>query len=87
MLNVQQVRLRFAFAKLLVLTSPICKRLGSKGSGSAELPRMAVVPRRNEICEMQISQVKNVQGGTFFTVPALYFGSEIQGEFPERKSR
>ncbi|EPF29729.1 hypothetical protein HMPREF9195_00433 [Treponema medium ATCC 700293] len=40
----------------------------------SEPPWTAVDSCRNEICEMQISQVKNVYGCTFFTVSPLYFG-------------
>ena len=36
-------------------------------------PRMAVVPCSNEICISQISQVRNVHGSTFLTVPAVLF--------------
>ena len=32
---------------------------------------MAVVPCSNEICELQISQVRNVQGSPFLTVPPV----------------
>ena len=45
----------------------------------AEPPRMAVVPRRNEICEMQISQVKMCKDvhfdracGCFLYAPSIY---------------
>ena len=38
-----------------------------------EAARMPLVPCRNEICGMQISQLKNVQGRTFFNVPAGIF--------------
>ena len=38
-----------------------------------EAARMPLVPCRNEICGMQISQVRNVHGSTFLTVSPLYF--------------
>ena len=46
MLDVQKVRLRFAFAKLLVSAPPICKRLTE--NGISERTWMSVVPCRSK---------------------------------------
>ena len=77
------------FFSRLGSTSPICKRLTEKGCltrvspllktvlNVSVPPRMAVVPRKNEICAMQISQVRNVQGCTFLTEPAVNLCSRL----------
>ena len=77
------------FFSRLGSTSPICKRLTEKGCltrvspllktvlNVSVPPRMAVVPRKNEICAMQISQVKNVHGCTFLTEPAVNLCSRL----------
>jgi len=49
----------------------ICKSAGSVP------PWMAVIPHRNEICEMQILQLKNIHGRIFFNVPAGVFCSRL----------
>ena len=50
-----------------------------------EAARMPLVPCRNEICGMQISQVKNVQGRTFFNVPAGIFCALLVSASPISK--
>ena len=82
MLNVHQVRLRFIFARASYLRR-LFQKAYERGIYCVTAhklilnvsipPWMAVVPRRNEICVAQISQVKNVHGCTFFTVPAVLF--------------
>ena len=47
-----------------------------KSAGSVP-PWMAVIPHRNEICEMQILQLKNIHGCIFFNVPAGVFCSRL----------
>ena len=51
----------------------------------SEAARMPLVPCRNEICGMQISQVKNVQGRTFFNVPAGIFCALLVSASPISK--
>ena len=86
MLNVHQVRLRFIFARASYLRR-LFQKAYERGIYCVTAhklilnvsipPWMAVVPRRNEICVAQISQVNNVQGCTLFTVPAVNLSSRL----------